>query len=75
MQITSVQRNFVVTNCLMSRSFKDVQQLFEQHFRNGVSPTKLTIWKDIKKYKTERSSININNDCSDRKSTTYTEKH
>ena len=48
MQLTSELRIFVVTHYLRTRCFKDVQQLFEQRFRNRVSTTKLTIQKDVK---------------------------
>ena len=57
MQLTSEQWIFVVTYQLRTISFKEVQQFFEQHFRDRVSPTKINIWKDVRKYKTERSSL------------------
>ena len=41
MQLTSKQRIFVVTNYLRTRSFKEIQQLFEQHFRERVRQLKL----------------------------------
>ena len=53
MQLAIEQRIFVVTNNLMTRSFKEVQQFFEQRFRDRVLPTKMTIWKNAKKYKIE----------------------
>ena len=53
MQLTSENRIFVVTNYLRTRCFKDVQQHFEQRFLDRVLPTKMTIWKIIKKYKAE----------------------
>ena len=40
------------------------QQLFEQRFRDKVSPTKLTIWKNVKKYTTEGSSLDVIKDRS-----------
>ena len=60
MQLISEQRIFVVTNYLRTGSFKEVQQLFEQRFRDRVSPTKMTICKNVKKYNTEGSSLNLN---------------
>ena len=45
----------LVTNFLRTRSLKEVNQLFEQRFRDRASPTKITIWKNVKKYKTEGS--------------------
>ena len=64
MQLISEQRNFMNTNYLRPRSFNEVQQLFEQRYRNRVSPTMMTIWKNAKKYKTEGSSENLNKDRS-----------
>ena len=67
MQLTCAQRIFVVINYLRTRSFNEVQQLFEQRFRDGISPTKITIWKNVEKYNTEGSSLNQNNDNSGRR--------
>ena len=64
MQFTSELRIFVVTNYLRTRSFQEGQQLFEQRFRDRVSPTEMTIWRNAKKYKTEGSSLNLNKDRS-----------
>ena len=62
------------TNYLRTKSFKEVQQLFEQHFRDRVSTTKMTIWKFVQKYKTEGSSLNINKDRSGRRRTDRPQK-
>ena len=72
MQLTSEQRilwleiiisdhkiSLLTSNYLKTRSFKEVQQPFEQHFWNRVSLTKITIRKNVKKYKTEGPSLNI----------------
>ena len=48
----------------MTRSFKEDQQLFEQHFRDSVSPTNRTIWKNAKKNKIEGSSLHLLKDRS-----------
>ena len=53
-------------NYLSTRSFKEVQLLFDQRFRDRVSPTKMTIRKNVKKYKTEGSSLDRNKDRSGR---------
>ena len=66
MQLTSEQRIF--------RHFNEVQQLFEQRFRDGVSPTIRTIWKNVKKYKTERSTLNLNKNSSGCRRTERTQK-
>ena len=76
MLLTSEQRIYVVTNYLRTRRcFKDFQQLFEQRFRNRVSPTKMTIWKNVKKYKTEESSLNRNKDHSGSRRTERTQEN
>ena len=72
MQLTSDKRNFVVTNYLRTRSFKEVQQLFQKRLQDRVSLTEMTIWKKAKKYKTERLSFSINKDRSGRRSTERT---
>ena len=56
MLLPSEQRILVVTNYIRTRSFKEVHQLFEQRFRDRISPTEMAIWKYVKKYKTEGSS-------------------
>ena len=56
---TSEQRIFVVTNYIRTIALK--------RFRDRDSPTKMTIWENVKKYKTKRSSINLNKDCSGRR--------
>ena len=66
------QRMFVVTNYLKTRSFKEVIQLFELGLRDRVSPT---IWKNIKKYKTEGLSLILNKDRSGRMRTECTHEN
>ena len=61
MQLTIEQRNFVVAYYLSTRIFED---FLEQRFRERVSSTKITNWKNITKYKTLKSSLNLNRDCS-----------
>ena len=65
----------MVTSYLRTRRFKKVQQLFEQCIRDRVSPTKITIWKNVKKNKTERSSLNLNRDRTCRKRTERTQEN
>ena len=64
MQHTSEQLVFVVANYLRTISFKEVQQLFEQLFRDRVSLTNMTNWRNLKKFKGEGSSLHLNNDRS-----------
>ena len=75
MQLTIEQRIFVVTNYLWTRIFKNVHQLFEQRFRDRASPSKVTIRKNVKKYKTEGSSLNLNKDRSGHRRTERTQEN
>ena len=59
MQFTCKQLIFVVSNYLFIYSVKEDQQLFEQRFRYRVSQTKITILKNVKKCKTESTSLNL----------------
>ena len=68
MQLTT---DFVVTSYLRTRSFREVQLLFEQCFRDRVSPFKITIRKNVKKDKTARSYLHQNKDRSGRKRTEH----
>ena len=62
-------------NYLRTRNFKEVQQLFEQRFRDRVPPTNMTIWKNVKECKTEGSSLNLNNDRLGRRRTERTQEN
>ena len=75
MQLTGEQRIFVVTNYLKTKSFKDVLQLFEHCLRDRVSPTKMTFWKNVEKYKTETSSLDLNKYRSCRRRTERTQEN
>ena len=67
---------FVATNYVRTGSFKEVQQLFEQRFCDRDSPTNITI-RNVKKYKTEGSSLNPNDRTSlmSQENRTYTGNH
>ncbi|KAF2354742.1 Protein of unknown function DUF4817 [Trinorchestia longiramus] len=69
MQLTKEQRIFIVVNFLDSISIHHVQKLFQEHFPERNSPSKVTIWKNVRKYKTEGTSLNLNKGRSGRKST------
>ncbi|KAF2346763.1 Protein of unknown function DUF4817 [Trinorchestia longiramus] len=69
MQLTKEQRIFIVVNFLDSNSIQHVQELFQERFPERNSPSKLTIWKNVRKYKTEGTSLNLNKGRSGRKST------
>ena len=47
--LTSKHLIFMVTNYLRTRSFKELEQLFEQGFQDRVSPTKMTNEKMLKR--------------------------
>ena len=73
MQLTGEQRILVVTKYLKARSSKEVQQFFEQRFL--VLPTNMSIRKNVIKYKTEGSSLNLNKDRSGRRRTGRTKEN
>ena len=50
-------------------------QLFEQRFRDTVSPTKMTVWKNVEKYKTEGLALNLNIDRSCHRRTERTQEN
>lgn len=64
MQLSKEQRIFVVESYLRTGSFKLVQQHFEQRFPERASPTKKTIWTNVKKFKTEGTTLNLNKERS-----------
>ena len=52
---------FVVTKFLQSGGIQDVQSFFEEQFPERPCPTRTTIWKNVIKYQTERTSLNLYN--------------
>ncbi|KAF2362565.1 Protein of unknown function DUF4817 [Trinorchestia longiramus] len=69
MQLTKEQRIFIVVNFLDSNSIQHVQELFQERFPERNSPSKVTIWKNVRKSKTEGTSLNLNKGRSGCKST------
>ncbi|KAF2355293.1 Protein of unknown function DUF4817 [Trinorchestia longiramus] len=67
MQLTKEQRIFIVVNFLDSNSIQ--QKLFQECFPERNFPSKVTIWKNVRKYKTEGNSLNLNKGQSGRRST------
>ena len=67
MLLSSEQRVFEVTYDLKTGSFKEVQQLFEQRFQDRISPTKMTIWGNVKstklkiKFKSKQKLLRLQN--------------
>lgn len=67
MQLTTEQRVFIVKEFNLSKSYKEVQNAFQQQFPNRTSPSKSTIWENVVKYQTEGTSLNLNKGRSGRK--------
>ena len=74
-QLTEQQKVFVVKNYCETKSFEIVQQRFEENFPERSSPTKKTIWKNVRKFKNEGTTMNSNKNRSDRKKTARTRKN
>ncbi|KAF2344443.1 Protein of unknown function DUF4817 [Trinorchestia longiramus] len=60
MQLTKEQRTFIVEKYFQAKSFQPVIQSFQEHFPERQSPTKMTIWKNVTRYRTEGTSLNVN---------------
>ena len=74
MQLTE-QRVFVVKNYFETISFEIVQQRFQENFPERSSPTKKTIWKKVRKFNNEGTTINLNKNRSGRKKTARTREN
>jgi transposase len=75
MQLTTVQRVFVVKEYLQCGSYVAVQNAFQQRFPDTLSPAKTTIWRNVNKYKNEGTSLNLNKGRSGRKRTERSEEN
>ena len=60
MQLTTEQRVFLVHEYFRTRSLQDVANAFAERFPNRAPPAKSTIWKNIRKYLNEGTSLNLN---------------
>ena len=69
MQLTKEQRVFTVEKYFETRSLDQVVQCFEDRFPERDYPTKMTIWRNVSKYKTEGTSLNPNKGRSGRRRT------
>ncbi|KAF2368177.1 Protein of unknown function DUF4817 [Trinorchestia longiramus] len=67
MQLTKEQRTFIVEKYFQAKSFQQVIQSFQEHFPERQSPTKMTIWRNVTRYRTEGTSLNLNKGRSGRK--------
>ena len=74
MQLTEQQRVFVVKNYFETKSFEIVQQRYEENFPERSS-TKKTIWKNVRKFNNEGTTMNLNKNRSGRKNTARTREN
>lgn len=75
MQLTKDQRVFVVKTWISTRSIKQVQESFAHSFPDRISPSKNAIWKNVKKYQQEGTSLNLNKGRSGRRKTARAEEN
>ncbi|KAF2348840.1 Protein of unknown function DUF4817 [Trinorchestia longiramus] len=75
MQLTKEQRTFIVEKYFQAKSFQQVIQSFQEHFPERQSPTKMTIRRNVTRYRTEGTSLNLNKGRSGRKRTGRSEEN
>ncbi|KAF2344017.1 Protein of unknown function DUF4817 [Trinorchestia longiramus] len=75
MQLTKEQRIFIVEKHFQAKSFQQVILSFQEHFPERQPLTKMTIWRNITRYRTEETSLNLNKDRSGRKRTGRSEEN
>ena len=75
MQLTEQQIVFVVKNYFETKSFEIVQQRFEEKFLERSLRTRKTIWKNVRKFNNEETTINLNKNRSGRKNTARTQEN
>ncbi|KAF2349753.1 Protein of unknown function DUF4817 [Trinorchestia longiramus] len=75
MQLTKEQRTFIAEKYFQAKSFQQVIQSYQEHFPERQSPTKMTIWRKVTRYRTEGTSLNLNKVRSGRKRTGRSEEN
>ncbi|KAF2360814.1 Protein of unknown function DUF4817 [Trinorchestia longiramus] len=75
MQLTKEQRKFIVEKYFQAKSFHQVIQSFQEPFSERQSPTKMTIWKNGTRYRTEGTRLNLNKGRSGRRRTERSEEN
>ena len=60
---------------MLSNSYQVVSQEFSENFSERNVPNKTTIWKNVKKYREEGTSLNLNRGRSGRQSTARSEEN
>ena len=75
MQLTTQRHVFLVTGWMRSRRYQVVSQEFSKNFPERNVPNRTTAWKNVKKYREEGTSLNLNRGCSGRRRTAKSEEH
>ncbi|KAF2343228.1 Protein of unknown function DUF4817 [Trinorchestia longiramus] len=75
MQLTKEQRTFIVEKYFQAKSFQQVIQSFQEYFPERQSPTKMTNWRNVTRYRTKGTSLNLNKSRSGRKRTGRSEEN
>lgn len=73
LQFSTVQRIFMVSKYFETKSFVVTIEEFRRQFPGREPPTKMTIFRNVKKYKNNGSSLNLNKGRSGRPRTTRTD--
>ena len=72
MQLTVDQRVFIVTKYFETKSYNAVREAFVLQFPQRNAPSKKTIYKNVKKYQENGTSLNLNKGHSGRRITART---
>ncbi|KAF2349048.1 Protein of unknown function DUF4817 [Trinorchestia longiramus] len=75
MQLTKERRTFIVEKYFQAKSFQQVIQAFQEHFPERQSPTKMTIWRNVTRYRTKGTRLNLNKGRSGPKRTGRSEEN
>ena len=75
MQLTTDQRVFIVTEWSRSGSLQQVAAAFHERFPDRNVPAKSTLWRNIRKYQQEGTSLNLNKGRSGRRRTVRSEEN
>ena len=73
MQLTTEQRAFCVTEWIRTGTLQEVANRFGERFPERPVPVKSTIWKNVRKYQREGTSLNLNKGRSGRRRTARTD--
>ena len=57
--LTVEERVFIVSKYFETHSFVEVRNLFRERFPDKEPPVKKTIWRKVKKYKENWTSLNL----------------